>query len=138
MRPPVLALFLATASAHALADLNPRTIQAQPKNKGDCHWVHGRFTLYTGDGRAMIWIIGTKRTAEIADYRDDTSGIIDAYEKRVPLNGDIDPLHADFRVCALVDSKPGHLQPVRVTDVRDATLGGKPFESGDEPQPPKP
>ena len=132
----LLALALATAPAHAFA--GSRTIQAQPQRKGDCHWIHGRFTLYTGDGRAVIWIIGTKRTAEIGDYRNDTSGIIDAYVKRVPLNGDIDPLFADFQICALADSKPGHMQPVRVTDVRNATLRGEPFRSGDDRQTPKP
>jgi hypothetical protein len=133
-----LAFVLATAPVHALAESNPRTIQEQPKNKGNCHWIRGRFTLYTGDGRAVIWIIGTKRTAEIADYRDDASGIIQAYEKRVPLTGDIDPLFADFQICALADSKPGHMQPVRVTDVRNATLAGRSFLVGGERQPPNP
>jgi hypothetical protein len=129
------ALVLAIAATPALAA--SRAVQAQPQRKGDCHWVHGRFIVYTGDGRFVIWIIGTKRTVEIGDDRDDVSGIIQAYEKRVPLTGDIDPLFAEFQICALEDSKPGHMQPVRVTDVRNAMFGGKPFRSGDR-QPPKP
>jgi hypothetical protein len=132
----VLAFVLATVSLQALAA--PQTLQAQPGRKGDCHWIRGRFTVYTADGRFVIWIIGTKRTAEIADYRDDASGIIQAYEKRVPLTGDIDPLFADFQICALADSKPGHMQPVRVTDVRNATLAGRSFLVGGEGQPPNP
>jgi hypothetical protein len=128
-------LVLAIVTTPALAA--PRTVQAQPQRKGDCHWVHGRFIVYTGDGRFVIWIVGTKRTVEIGDDRDDVSGIIQAYEKRVPLTGDTDPLFANFQICALEDSKPGHMQPVGVTDVRNAMFGGKPFRSGDR-QPPNP
>ena len=118
-------LVLVMAATQTLA--GPRTAQAQPRRKGDCSWVHGRFIVYTGDGRFVIWIVGTKRTVEVVDDTDDVSGIFQAYEKRVPLKGDIDPLFADFRVCALKNSKPGHMQPVRVSDVRNATLGGMPF-----------
>ncbi len=144
IRSPLVSLWLALSfllkgvTADALAGPNLATVQAQPPRKGDCHWVHGRFIVYTGDGRFVIWITGTKRTVEIGDDKNDASGIVQTYVKRVPLTGDIDPLLADFRICALVDSKRGHMQLVRVTDVRGATLSGKSFESDEKSRPPKP
>ena len=137
-RDAILSSWLAISLAASPSLAGPSTIQAQPQRKGDCHWVHGRFTDYTGDGRNVIWIVGTKRTVEIGDDKADVSGIVQAYEKRVPLTGDIDPLFADFRICALVDSKPGHMQLIQVTDVRNATLSGSPFRASEKSQPPTP
>lgn len=117
----VLALMAAPVEARATA------IQAPPKLKGECHWVHGRFAVYNGASVQRIWIIGTKRLVAIPDDDPAIPEVIRSYENLGPFDRFEDALFADFRICALEDNKPGHMQLVRVTDVRNPIFRGRPF-----------
>jgi hypothetical protein len=98
--------------------------QAPPQRKGECHWVHGRFAVYNGSEVQRIWIVGTKRLVAIPDDYPDIPRVIQSYEKAGPFE---DALFADLRICALENSKPEHMQHVRVEDIRNAKFRGKPF-----------
>lgn len=117
----VLALVLAAATAEPCS----RAIQAPPQKKGDCGWVRGRFVVANGSMVQRIWLIGTKRVVALPDDAMDQPSAIKAYERTVTRQSA--PLFADFRICALEDSRPGWMRLVRVTDVRAARVAGKPF-----------
>jgi hypothetical protein len=110
------------ALAVMLTAAGPRTIQAPPLKTGDCHWVHGRFTVYNGASVQRIWIAGTKRIVALPDDAD-----VPATLKTYEAAGAPDPLYADFRICALEDNRPGRMQHVHVADVRNPVLRGTPF-----------
>jgi hypothetical protein len=96
--------------------------------KGDCHWVHGRFVVANGSMVQRIWIIGTHRLVAMHDDEQAIPTAILAYEEGLFSNHINDFLFADFRICALEDSRPGWMRFVRVTDVRNPRVGGERFE----------
>ena len=116
---------MALASTHPAA---AGTLRGPP-DRGDCRWVHGRFAVYNGSGVQRIWIIGTKRIVAIPDDFPEIPKVIRDYEARGPFLSLNDALFADFELCALEDSKPGHMQHVKVKAVRNAIFRGEPFRN---------
>jgi hypothetical protein len=127
LRLPVLALFLAAASVHAPAGVKVSTIQTPPMKRGDCHWVHGRSVVANGSMVQRIWIIGTNRVVAMRDDEQSVPTAILAYEEAAFSDRTRDFLFGDFRICALEDSRAGWMRLVRVMDVRNPIVGGKPF-----------
>jgi len=81
-----------------------------------CQEIHGRATLYTGDGQLMIWNIGTHHEFWILD---DASW--DKIFKYIPNGGGKD-LFADFTVCPTKPFKKGAAQPAVVQSIRNPRL----------------
>ena len=73
-----------------------------------------------------IWIVGSRRSVAIPDDDPDVPEVIRDYEALGPYLRLQDALFADFRICALEDARPGHMQHVAVSDVRNPIFRGKP------------
>ena len=117
------------AATAAIPAPQPSTVQAPPARKGDCRWIHGRFEVANGSMVQRIWIVGTHRVVALPDDSERPPAIISAYET----DPAAEPMFADFRVCALEDSKAGWMRLVRVTDVRNAIVAGTPFSGQKRP-----
>jgi len=99
--------FLLLTAAHRVP------LIAFPKHEGQCGWVHGRFHISNGSSIRRIWVIGT--THEIALF--DSDNIL---PKLISDRGWNDPdLFGDFKVCARESYIRGHMQHIRLVDVRD-------------------
>jgi hypothetical protein len=101
-----------------------------PAKIGDCRWVHGRFEVANGSSIQRIWIIGTKRIVALPDDYPHLPKVLSEYEAAYAWReqpGKDTALYADFRVCALEDDRPGHMQHVRVDILRNGLVAGKPF-----------
>lgn len=127
---PLLALLLTVAYATAaLAAANGSRKQPPPRT-GDCRWVHGRFVVANGSSIQRIWIVGSKRIVALPDDYPYLPRVLADYEKEYGWHDEpgLDTaLYADFRVCALENSKPGHMQHVRVDSLRSGWVARKPF-----------
>ncbi len=103
---------------------------------GDCRWVHGRFAVFNGSSVQRIWIVGSKHTVAVPDDYADVPKVIRDYEAQGPFLRLEDALFADFRVCALENEIPGHMQHVRISDVRNPIFRGKHFKMTKDRSPP--
>ena len=67
--------------------------------------------VYNGSEVQRIWIVGTRRLVAIPDADAALPSTLSAYEaaSSQSAGGADDALYADFFVCALNDSQPGHM-----------------------------
>ncbi len=125
-----LALVIAVTFLTAGGAVAQRLATQPPPKTGNCRWVHGRFVVANGSSIQRIWIIGTKRIVALPDDYPHLPKALSDYEEaygwRQESGVDTD-LYADFRICALEDNRPGHMQHVRVDDLRNGLVTGKPF-----------
>jgi hypothetical protein len=125
-----LALITAVTFMMAGGAAAQRLATQPPPKTGNCEWVHGRFVVANGSGIQRIWIVGSKRIVAIPDDYPHLPQALSDYEKAYawPMEPGVDTdLYADFRICALEDSRPGHMQHVRVEELRNGLVAGKPF-----------
>lgn len=104
---------------------------ALPQRKGDCRWVHGRMGVYNGGTPYRIWVIGTNRMVAVQEALYSPSFALPANLERAierfRTSGDWrkngKPIeftaHADYRVCALIRDRPGHMLMARLTHARN-------------------
>jgi hypothetical protein len=125
-----LALLLTAACSAAASAVADGSKTQPPPRTGDCRWVHSRFVVANGSSIQRIWIVGSKRIVALPDDYPHVPKVLADYEKEYGWHeepGVDTALYADFRVCALEDSKPGHMQHVRVDSLRNGWVAGKPF-----------
>ena len=101
-----------------------------PARTGQCGWVHGRYAIYNGSGVRRIWVIGTRRIIGLRDDDERVPPAIEYYRAHAyDSKGLREPLYGDFHVCALENSRPGHMQHVRLLRTRNLIHKGKPFSA---------
>jgi len=84
---------------------------ASPTSAQSCRVIHGRAILYTGDGQARIWHIGTHHEFSF-DYNDPL------ISKYLPEDGS-KALYGDFTICPLEKYVRGAAQAVVVKSIKN-------------------
>jgi hypothetical protein len=86
-------------------------LDALPTSAQSCRVIHGRAILYTGDGQARIWHIGTHHEFSF-DYNDPL------ISKYLAEDGS-KALYADFTICPLENYVRGAAQAVVVKNIKN-------------------
>ncbi|MDE2182779.1 MAG: hypothetical protein KGJ78_07135 [Alphaproteobacteria bacterium] len=105
----LLLIFADAASADGLA-----ACRTSPRLAGPCFVVHGRLSIANGYWNHRIWPVGTRRMLAVVDsqdkYDENTVPLPESIRKMLEEPGS--EVFADYQVCPLTRSRPGHMQHV--------------------------
>jgi len=73
-----------------------------------CFHVHGRYTVYTGDGQIVLWPVGTHRLFSVVFGDDRVDKVLSGgSDNNFPQAANEYEVYGDFEVCPLQKGLPG-------------------------------